>query len=84
MVKYILKDILHLCIVVISGWGLGRNEQNTCSVRSFYAAALPGGQKSLLELCLRGKQVGLAACNMKILGTPAILIVQEQAEAVSE
>ena len=81
---FLFKDFFYLCIVLISGWGLGRNEQNTCSVRSFYAAALPGGQKSLLELCLRGKQVGLAACNLKLLGTLAILIVQEQAEAVSE
>ena len=68
----------------MSGWRAGRNEQDTCSLRSLYATALQGGETSLLELCLRGKQVGLAACNLKLLGTLAILIVQEQAEAVSE
>ena len=60
---------------LIPGWRVGGNEQNTCSLRSFYAAPLQGGKRSLLELCLRSEQVGfskramiLAAYNMEILG----------------
>ena len=40
-----------------SGWRARGNEQNTCRVRGFYAAALQGGYKSLLELYFRGEQV---------------------------
>ena len=86
--------------VLSSGWRLGRNEQNTCSLRSLYATALQGREKSLLELCIRGKQVSVSKCavtlatyNMKIFGrTTASIpkpnyrqsIVQEQPKAICE
>jgi len=42
--SFLVYRFLHLCkYPLISGWCLGRNEQNTCSVRSLYATTLSGG-----------------------------------------
>ena len=45
--------------MLISGWCIRGDEQDTCSLRGLYAPAFQGGYRSLLELCLGGKQVGV-------------------------
>ena len=51
---------------IMLGWRAGGNEQNTGSLRSLYATALQGGETSLLELCLRGEQVGVLQVHCDI------------------
>ena len=64
----VVEDILssYLCAgltiskqVLVSGWCIRGDEQDTCSLRGLYAPAFQGGYRSLLELCLGGKQVGV-------------------------